>query len=101
MAQGETKTLVLVCRGDFCRILERLLRSEGISRFRQAGLEIGCCPARTLGSLHSRSEAFVIEADDGDARKLVRLLSASPVSGGTEEVFALYTVGRAQEPPDR
>ncbi|MCI0421822.1 MAG: hypothetical protein L0312_21770 [Acidobacteria bacterium] len=91
-AQQNAKTLALVCRRDFCRVLDRVLRSEGLSDFQHGDLSLVCnstLEARAGG----KTEVFVISTDAGRAERLISVLRACPIRGEKEEVFELYTIG--------
>lgn len=89
-----TRTLVLICRRDFCRVLDRALRGEGLADFQHGDLSMvgrSVVDAPAQGA----TEAFVVTTDFGHAERLVALLRACPIRGGEEEerVFNLYMVG--------
>lgn len=91
-AEQHTKTLVLVCRRDFGRILDRMLRSEGLGDFQHGDLSLVC--GSTLETrVGGNTEVFVVSTDAERAGRLINLLRACPIRGEKEEVFELYTVG--------
>lgn len=92
MKNKKPKTLVLVCRRDFCRILDRVLHSEGLSNIQHGDLSLvgnSVVEAR----VGAATEVFVVSTDAVQAERLINLLRACPIRGETEEVFELYTVG--------
>jgi hypothetical protein len=91
MEEKSPKTLILVCRRNFCRILDRVLRSEGLSDFRHGDLSLvgGLEEAAQVGGA---TEVFVVSADAGRVERLIKLLRACPIRGGAEKNFELYTV---------
>jgi len=94
MSEQETRALVLVCRRDFCRILKRVLRSEGFSDFQHGDLSMVCGSALE-DRVGGNTEVFVVSTDAEHAERLISLLRACPIRGEKEEVFELYTVGNA------
>lgn len=86
-------TLVLVCRRDFCRLLDHVLRAEGLADFQHGDLTLLGSPGiqAQLGS--GATEVFVIPADLSQAERLKNILRACPVRSETDDLFALYTVG--------
>lgn len=90
--EQHTKTLVLVCRRDFCRILKRVLRSEGFSDFQHGDLSLAC-GATLEARVEGHTEAFVVSTDAERAERLLSLLRACPIRGEKKELFELYTVG--------
>lgn len=83
------KTLVLVCRRDFCRLIDRVLRGEGLSDIQHGGLEL----IDDATNKADTTEVFVIPADADRAERLIRLLRACPFRGGAEKNFEVYTIG--------
>jgi hypothetical protein len=92
MAEEETKTLVLVCRRDFCRVLKRVLRSEGFSDFQHGDLSM-VCGSTLEARVGGNTEVFVVSTDAERGEKLISLLRACPIRGEKKELFELYTVG--------
>lgn len=91
--EKKAKTLVLICRRDFCRVLNRVLRAEGLNDFQHGDLSmIGRSVIESPAE--GATEVFLVTADDLRAERLVRLLRACPIRGREEEVFELYIVGR-------
>lgn len=90
--EQHTKTLVLVCHRDFCRILDRVLREEGLSDFQHGDLSLVCGSALEE-RVGGNTEVFVISTDAERAERLISLLRACPIRGEKEELFELYTVG--------
>ncbi|HKV38363.1 MAG TPA: hypothetical protein VJX67_04055 [Blastocatellia bacterium] len=93
MSKQISKTVVLVCRGGFSRIVERMLEKEGISDFQRGGLSLvggSAIEARVGGGA---SDVFVLTGDRGSTGRLVGLMAACPIRGGVEDRFELYTVG--------
>lgn len=62
MIEKESETLVVICRHDFCRLLERVLRQQGVSEYRRIDLDMVCCLARKAEGT-DLTEAFVITVD--------------------------------------
>jgi hypothetical protein len=91
-AEQHTKTLVLVCRRDFCRILDRMLRKEGLSDFQHGDLSLVCGSALEA-RVGGHTEVFVVSTDVEHAERLISLLRACPIRGEKEELFELYMVG--------
>lgn len=92
MPEELSKTLILFCRKDFCRILDRLLRTEGVRDFQHGALSLvdGSSMEAEIGN---PAEVFVVTADAQRADHLVGVLKACPVQGKTKALFELYTVG--------
>ena len=89
-----TRTLVLICRRDFCRMVDHVLLNEGLEDFQHGDLRL---VGRT--DLEARvgagaTEAFVIKTDAESAERLKNLLGACPVRGESQEGFELYTVSQ-------
>lgn len=86
------KTLVLVCHENFCPLLDRVLRAEGLTDYQHGDLSLvgGSFIEPQVGGA---TEVFVVSTHNERANKLIRLLRACPVRGETEETFELYTVG--------
>jgi hypothetical protein len=91
-AQQNAKTLVLVCRRDFCRVLDRVLRSEGLSDFQHGDLSLVCSSALEARA-GGETEVFVVSTDAERAERLITVLHACPIWGEKKEAFELYTVG--------
>ena len=90
--EKNSKTLVLVCHQNFCRLLDRVLRGEGLTDFQHGDLSLvggSLMEPRVAGA----TEVFVVPTDGERAQKLIRLLRACPVRGEAEQTFELYTVG--------
>ncbi len=91
--EKKAKTLVLICRRDFCRVLDRVLRAEGLSDFQHGDLSM---VGRSVieATAEGATEVFLVTADEPRAERLIGLLRACPIRGGREEeVFELYIVG--------
>jgi hypothetical protein len=91
--QKDSRTLVLVCRRAFSRIVERVLHREGFNDFQRGGLSLvgGATTGARTGN--SASEVFVLMTDVGSARRLVDHLRACPIRGDAENFFEVYTIG--------
>ena len=90
MTQEGSRTLILVCRRDFARIIERVLRCEGFRDFRHGRLSlVGDTPAAARGGA---SEVFVLATDGNSAKRLAVLLRACPLQGSATDLFELYTI---------
>ena len=94
MSPGDknSKTLVLVCRRDFCRILDQVLRREGLSDFQHGNLSLVGGPT-IEDRVGGATEVFVIPTDAELTDRLVSLLRACPIRTEAEEIFELYMVG--------
>ncbi|HXG91430.1 MAG TPA: hypothetical protein VNN73_03555 [Blastocatellia bacterium] len=92
MENKKPKTLVLVCRQDFCRVLDRMLRSEGLSNFQHGDLSLVSGPV-IEAMAGGATEVFVVSTDADHAGRLISLLRACPIRGEAEEIFELYIVG--------
>lgn len=91
LADKKLRTLVLICRRDFCRMVDQVLISEGVADFQHGDLRL---VGRT--DLEARvgtgaTEAFVIKTDAEHAERLKTLLGACPISGESQEAFEFYT----------
>lgn len=88
----EMKTLVLICRQDFCRLLGRVLHSEGLLNIQHGNLALLAGRTNNLPALDG-SEVFVVSAEPERAERLIRLMRACPLRGGADQYFELYTIG--------
>lgn len=86
------KTLILVCRRDFCRILDHVLRGEGVSNYQHGQLSM-VSGSEVEERVGNPAEVFVIPAGIELAERLLTVLRACPLKGRTENVFELYSVG--------
>lgn len=87
----DSRTLVLICRRDFCRMVDLVLRNEGLEDFQHGDLRL---VGRT--DLEARvgtgaTEAFVIKANSDQAERLKHVLGACPIRGEPQAGFELYT----------
>jgi hypothetical protein len=82
-------TLILSCRQQFCRILEKMLQNEQITNVEHSHrTSIGLSPVEAGGM----TEVFVISADSAQADRLMVLLEACPMRGEQGPVFELHAV---------
>jgi len=88
--QKDSRTLILVCRQAFGRIVERMLRSEGFQDFHRGGLDL--VGGAAVEARSEASEAFVLTTDANSAKRLGQLLRACPIRGGATGLFELYTI---------
>lgn len=92
MGEKASRTLILVCHRDFCRILEHLLLHEGLKDFQHGDLSlIGGVNANACAP--ESSEVFVVPADADQAARLVALLQFCPLRDRRPDaLFELYVV---------
>ncbi|HLG18154.1 MAG TPA: hypothetical protein VJH03_27180 [Blastocatellia bacterium] len=93
MADNSTRTLVLICRRGFCRVLDRVLLIEGFSGFQHGDLNLVGRSDIEARVGKGATEVFVIQADAWRAERLISLLRACPIRGEGREAFELYTLG--------
>ncbi len=92
MLNKSLETLIMICRQDFCRILDQVLRSEGLSEVQRGDLRmVGGPTIETLAG--GAREIFMISAEAEAAERLIHLLRACPLRSGSEKIFELYTFG--------
>lgn len=88
----EERTLVLVCRRNFCRILDQLLRAEGVNDFTHGNLSfMNASNSASAGGVGM--EVFVVPAPARRAEEIIQLLRACPFQGTKENGFEVYLVG--------
>ena len=92
-ADETTRTLVLICRRDFCRVLDRVLLIEGFTGYQHGDLSLVGRSDIEARIGKGATEAFVIQADARHADRLISLLRGCPIRGELGEAFDLYTVG--------
>lgn len=91
MVERRAKMLILVYRRDFCRILDRILRREGLTDFQHGDLSLAC-GSELRAPVGSPKEVFVISASSDRVEKLTGLLQACPIRGANRDIFELYAV---------
>jgi len=85
-------TVVVVCRQDFCRILEHVWQNEGLTEVQHGELTLlGHSVSRA--PVKSMTEVFLIQTDPERAERLENLLRACPIHGERGAIFALFTLG--------
>jgi hypothetical protein len=89
--ERKTKTLVLICHRDFCRILNHVLRSEGFNDFHHGDLKMVCGSALEIRA-GGETEVFVVSIEDERAERLIKILHACPIRGEAQDIFELYMV---------
>src|SRR5215831_14735129 len=90
--QEGSRTLILVCRRAFSRIVERVLRHEGFSHFQRGRLSLvgGAAVGPEGGEV--ASEVFVLVTEVSSANRLAEILRACPIRGNATGLFELYTI---------
>jgi len=90
-AKEGSRTLILVCRHGFSRLIERVLHREGFGDFQRGRLSLfgGTDMEKRSGA----SEAFVLMTDVNSAGRLAQVLSGCPIRGSEAGLFELYSVG--------
>jgi hypothetical protein len=89
--QQGSKTLILVCRQAFTRIVERVLLSEGFTNFQRGGRT--AINGLAIEPKESNSDIFVLITDVNSAMRLAGILRACPIQGGTSGLFEFYLIG--------
>lgn len=90
VTQEGSRTLILVCRRAFGRLIEGVLRREGFRDYQRGGLSL--IGGTTAGARGGASEAFVLTTDVNSARRLAEFLRACPIRGNATGLFELYTI---------
>lgn len=93
-ADKNIRTLVLICRRDFCRMVDHVLRDEGLEDFQHGDLRLVGRTGLEARVGKGATEAFVIKTDADRAERLIKLLGACPIRGESHEAFELYTLGQ-------
>jgi hypothetical protein len=86
-----TRTLVVVCKGGFCELLERMLDATGLSSFRRGQLSFADSASISRGNPIDRN-VFVVVTDEDQAARLMTSLRACPIKGTSGPAFEVYIV---------
>lgn len=95
-AELETKTLVLVCHRNFCRLLDRLLRTANIDNFQHGDLSL-LFGSAGRESAPENSEVYIVTTDAPRAQRFIKTLQACPLRAERGTLFELYLVGDPAE----
>jgi len=90
VTQEGSRTLILVCRRAFGRLIERVLRREGFRDYQRGGLSL--VSGTAIAAREGASEAFVLTIDVDSAGRLAALLRGCPIRGNATGLFELYTI---------
>jgi hypothetical protein len=91
MAKKEgSRTLIVICRQAFGKVIERVLRREGFRDFQRG--DISLVGGMAIVARSGDSEVFVLTADADSARRLAQILRACPVRGSATNLFEMYTI---------
>lgn len=95
-AEQETKTLVLVCHRNFCRLLDRMLRTANIDNFRHGDLSL-LFGSTDHENKSEHSEVYIVTTEASQAQRFITTLNACPLRAEQGTLFELYLVGEARE----
>lgn len=91
-----TKTLVLVCHRNFCRLLDRMLQTANIDTIQHGDLSL-LFGSAGRESEPENSEVYIVTTDASRAQRFITTLNACPLRTERGTLFELYLVGDSAE----
>lgn len=95
-AEQGTKTLVVVCHRNFCRLLDRMLRTANIENFQHGDLRL-LFGSTGRESEPENSEVYIVTTDASQAHRFITTLHACPLRAEKGTLFELYLVDERAE----
>ena len=82
----------MVCRRDFCRVVDRVLASEGLDALQRGTLELVIDATRS-DRPDRDNEVIVVSGERARVARFVDVLKTCPLRAEADVIFRLYSIG--------